>query len=736
MSLPDDVDGFGLDFGVFDGMTADINDFLSEKDGNLTLQFADIDKRILGTSQSDLPEGRNSVTTTLDSALPDQIHRLQQENDSLLSKIRISESALRASDERATAAEARAAAAEVAQATAEARAVSAEVGLAAFERIQQESVDQTGSERAQFEAEIDSLRTELRRERRMRQDASSAVSAVEQAASEVFNEKERVDSLLVSTRTELEASCKRLEVSMSSIRALEATVSELQLERDGLKAELEAAAAELRSAAELTAARNLEAEAEPSDPRIPRLESSLEELRRELDGAVARAEAAETEVSGLSARCVAAEEASLAVSELQDLARATESQLGAQRERADGLSGRLAAAEVRLRDWARVADLLSLEDDPRALEVLAQNWADVRESMTQELEQHVEQITLLERGIEEAKKALDESKNALDESAKQVETLQAELESRPLPSADTADDGIPKAAAAMMVLQAERDELRGLLTRARASLMGDLTPEARAECAAEQAADYIEMLQLQLDEARAAPAAPAPVATATLAEVDDLREQVSSLTGRLQMAETQRNAAEEELIKLSEVPQPAKVLRMNAGPLAEKRALTQRQLSEARDEIIRLKEMVRKMESDRLVQGEMASAHGSQLLTDLKVHKQRVNKLAEQLKQRDRLLDRYRSQFKQQLILFRKRVQDITGWRLDVTSEFVTCHLKATPVFSDSSVRFMPDTDGSLKVLETPLLQRYHSLTTLHLNQGHSIPGLMSALVLAEINQS
>lgn len=168
-------------------------------------------------------------------------------------------------------------------------------------------------------------------------------------------------------------------------------------------------------------------------------------------------------------------------------------------------------------------------------------------------------------------------------------------------------------------------------------------------------------------------------------------------------------------------PSKTRLLHFKMNPTAVAKQQRQQEVDSLREEVTRLREVVRSVQE--------GGAPDESSALGLPPSKE-VLELRKQMERSDLRNQRLREVFQKKIQEFRTVCYVLTGYQIDITTE---TQYRLSSVYAehmDDSLLFKKSSNGSMQLMETEFSKTLGEMISLHLHHQKSIPAFLSAVTL------
>uniref|UniRef100_A0A669BSB9 Mitotic spindle assembly checkpoint protein MAD1 n=1 Tax=Oreochromis niloticus TaxID=8128 RepID=A0A669BSB9_ORENI len=219
----------------------------------------------------------------------------------------------------------------------------------------------------------------------------------------------------------------------------------------------------------------------------------------------------------------------------------------------------------------------------------------------------------------------------------------------------------------------------------------------------------------------------------TKEEVTILRQKIEDLERERQRLEEQNNILEMRLerhnLQGDYDPVKTRVLHLKVNPTAIAKQERQQEVEALREEVTRLRDLVRSLQSGGAVGHSQDDTHNPSFSLSLAPSKE-VLDLRKQMESSELRNQRLKEVFQRKIQEFRTVCYVLTGYQIDITTEN---QYRLTSVYAehmDDSLLFKKGSNGSMQLMETEFSKTLGEMVALHLHHQKSIPAFLSAVTL------
>uniref|UniRef100_A0A3Q4GHE4 Mitotic spindle assembly checkpoint protein MAD1 n=1 Tax=Neolamprologus brichardi TaxID=32507 RepID=A0A3Q4GHE4_NEOBR len=219
----------------------------------------------------------------------------------------------------------------------------------------------------------------------------------------------------------------------------------------------------------------------------------------------------------------------------------------------------------------------------------------------------------------------------------------------------------------------------------------------------------------------------------TKEEVTILRQKIEDLERERQRLEEQNNILEMRLerhnLQGDYDPVKTRVLHLKVNPTAIAKQERQQEVEALRQEVTRLRDLVRSLQSGGAVGHSQDDTHNPSFSLSLAPSKE-VLDLRKQMESSELRNQRLKEVFQRKIQEFRTVCYVLTGYQIDITTEN---QYRLTSVYAehmDDSLLFKKGSNGSMQLMETEFSKTLGEMVALHLHHQKSIPAFLSAVTL------
>uniref|UniRef100_H3CS51 Mitotic spindle assembly checkpoint protein MAD1 n=1 Tax=Tetraodon nigroviridis TaxID=99883 RepID=H3CS51_TETNG len=246
----------------------------------------------------------------------------------------------------------------------------------------------------------------------------------------------------------------------------------------------------------------------------------------------------------------------------------------------------------------------------------------------------------------------------------------------------------------------------------------------------------LQTVELEMESVKKQQAANADSSSlATNEEVSILRQKIEDLEADRQRLEEQNNNLEMRLerhhLQGDYDPLKTRVLHLKMNPTSVAKQQRQQEMETAREEVTRLRELVRSLQEG----GSAVQSQDSSTVANLGVclpPSKEVLDLRKQMESSELKNQRLKEVFQKKIQEFRTVCYILTGYQMDITTEN---QYRLTSVYAehmDDSLLFKKggSSNGSMQLMETEFSKTLEEMVSLHLHHQKSIPAFLSAVTL------
>uniref|UniRef100_A0A3Q0QNZ4 Mitotic spindle assembly checkpoint protein MAD1 n=1 Tax=Amphilophus citrinellus TaxID=61819 RepID=A0A3Q0QNZ4_AMPCI len=219
----------------------------------------------------------------------------------------------------------------------------------------------------------------------------------------------------------------------------------------------------------------------------------------------------------------------------------------------------------------------------------------------------------------------------------------------------------------------------------------------------------------------------------TKEEVTILRQKIEDLETERQRLEEQNNILEMRLerhnLQGDYDPVKTRVLHLKMNPTTIAKQERQQEVEALREEVTRLRDLVRSLQSGGTVGHSQDDTHNPSFSLSLPPSKE-VLDLRKQMESSELRNQRLKEVFQKKIQEFRTVCYVLTGYQIDITTEN---QYRLTSVYAehmDDSLLFKKGSNGSMQLMETEFSKTLGEMVALHLHHQKSIPAFLSAVTL------
>uniref|UniRef100_A0AAX7UEQ1 Mitotic spindle assembly checkpoint protein MAD1 n=1 Tax=Astatotilapia calliptera TaxID=8154 RepID=A0AAX7UEQ1_ASTCA len=212
-----------------------------------------------------------------------------------------------------------------------------------------------------------------------------------------------------------------------------------------------------------------------------------------------------------------------------------------------------------------------------------------------------------------------------------------------------------------------------------------------------------------------------------------LRQKIEDLERERQRLEEQNNILEMRLerhnLQGDYDPVKTRVLHLKMNPTAIAKQERQQEVEALRQEVTRLRDLVRSLQSGGAVGHSQDDTHNPSFSLSLAPSKE-VLDLRKQMESSELRNQRLKEVFQRKIQEFRTVCYVLTGYQIDITTEN---QYRLTSVYAehmDDSLLFKKGSNGSMQLMETEFSKTLGEMVALHLHHQKSIPAFLSAVTL------
>lgn len=244
----------------------------------------------------------------------------------------------------------------------------------------------------------------------------------------------------------------------------------------------------------------------------------------------------------------------------------------------------------------------------------------------------------------------------------------------------------------------------------------------------------LQTAELELESLKKQQASPADNnSLLTKEEVTILRQKIEDLETERQRLEEQNNILEMRLerhnLQGDYDPVKTRVLHLKMNPTAIAKQERQQEVEALREEVTRLRDLVRSLQSGGTVGHSQDDMHNPSFSLSLPPSKE-VLDLRKQMESSELRNQRLKEVFQKKIQEFRTVCYVLTGYQIDITTEN---QYRLTSVYAehmDDSLLFKKGSSGSMQLMETEFSKTLGEMVALHLHHQKSIPAFLSAVTL------
>uniref|UniRef100_A0A1A8EV51 Mitotic spindle assembly checkpoint protein MAD1 n=2 Tax=Nothobranchius korthausae TaxID=1143690 RepID=A0A1A8EV51_9TELE len=246
----------------------------------------------------------------------------------------------------------------------------------------------------------------------------------------------------------------------------------------------------------------------------------------------------------------------------------------------------------------------------------------------------------------------------------------------------------------------------------------------------------LQTVELELETAKKQQVSAADgCSSATKEEVNILRQKIEDLEKERQRLEEQNNILEMRLerhnLQGDYDPVKTRVVHLKMNPTAAAKQQRQQDVEELREEVTRLRELVRSLQDG----GAVGLLQGGSYITTPSLNlslppSEEVLDLRKQMESSKLTNQRLKEVFQKKIQEFRTVCYVLTGYQIDITLEN---QYRLTSVYSEhmeDSLLFKKGSNGSMQLMETEFSKTLGEMVALHLHHQKSIPAFLSAVTL------
>uniref|UniRef100_A0A1A7XEF0 Mitotic spindle assembly checkpoint protein MAD1 n=2 Tax=Iconisemion striatum TaxID=60296 RepID=A0A1A7XEF0_9TELE len=222
--------------------------------------------------------------------------------------------------------------------------------------------------------------------------------------------------------------------------------------------------------------------------------------------------------------------------------------------------------------------------------------------------------------------------------------------------------------------------------------------------------------------------------SATKEEVNILRQKIEDLEKERQRLEEQNNILEMRLerhnLQGDYDPVKTRVVHLKMNPTAAAKQQRQQDVEALREEVTRLRELVRSLQDGGavgLLQSDSCMTTGLNL--GLPPSKE-VLDLRKQMESSELRNQRLKEVFQKKIQEFRTVCYVLTGYQIDITTENQYRLTSFYAEHMEDSLLFKKGSNGSMQLMETEFSKTLGEMVALHLHHQKSIPAFLSAVTL------
>uniref|UniRef100_A0A3Q0QRH3 Mitotic spindle assembly checkpoint protein MAD1 n=1 Tax=Amphilophus citrinellus TaxID=61819 RepID=A0A3Q0QRH3_AMPCI len=176
-------------------------------------------------------------------------------------------------------------------------------------------------------------------------------------------------------------------------------------------------------------------------------------------------------------------------------------------------------------------------------------------------------------------------------------------------------------------------------------------------------------------------------------------------------------------------PVKTRVLHLKMNPTTIAKQERQQEVEALREEVTRLRDLVRSLQSGGTVGHSQDDTHNPSFSLSLPPSKE-VLDLRKQMESSELRNQRLKEVFQKKIQEFRTVCYVLTGYQIDITTEN---QYRLTSVYAehmDDSLLFKKGSNGSMQLMETEFSKTLGEMVALHLHHQKSIPAFLSAVTL------
>uniref|UniRef100_A0A3Q0QRH1 Mitotic spindle assembly checkpoint protein MAD1 n=1 Tax=Amphilophus citrinellus TaxID=61819 RepID=A0A3Q0QRH1_AMPCI len=211
------------------------------------------------------------------------------------------------------------------------------------------------------------------------------------------------------------------------------------------------------------------------------------------------------------------------------------------------------------------------------------------------------------------------------------------------------------------------------------------------------------------------------------------RQKIEDLETERQRLEEQNNILEMRLerhnLQGDYDPVKTRVLHLKMNPTTIAKQERQQEVEALREEVTRLRDLVRSLQSGGTVGHSQDDTHNPSFSLSLPPSKE-VLDLRKQMESSELRNQRLKEVFQKKIQEFRTVCYVLTGYQIDITTEN---QYRLTSVYAehmDDSLLFKKGSNGSMQLMETEFSKTLGEMVALHLHHQKSIPAFLSAVTL------
>uniref|UniRef100_A0A3Q2NWS4 Mitotic spindle assembly checkpoint protein MAD1 n=1 Tax=Fundulus heteroclitus TaxID=8078 RepID=A0A3Q2NWS4_FUNHE len=200
------------------------------------------------------------------------------------------------------------------------------------------------------------------------------------------------------------------------------------------------------------------------------------------------------------------------------------------------------------------------------------------------------------------------------------------------------------------------------------------------------------------------------------------RQKIEDLEKERQRLEEQNNILEMRLerhnLQGDYDPVKTQVVHLKLNPTTEAKQQRQKEVEDVREELNRLRELVRSFQEGGMVAQD-----------DSRIHTSGLN-LRKQMESSELRNQRLKEVFQKKIQEFRTVCYVLTGYQIDITTENQYRLTSAYAEHMQDSLLFKKGSNGSMQLMETEFSKTLGEMVNLHLHHQKSIPAFLSAVTL------